>query len=156
MALPVRWGSDSVGSVSGGLQPRWRARLVTYPVIAVLAVAVLCTVEAWPVTSFRLFSQVRTDTSTGYELVAIDGGGQRSIVQSKISGPAATTAHQYLDLRSMAVPDQQARVRAWLHLAGIDPDEVDRVLLERVEQRRDPDGGPPHLIARTVVVEVPL
>lgn len=141
--------------MNGDHRQAWLGRLVTYGLVLVLAFGVVEQVEAWPVTSYRLFSQVRTGQSTTLELVAVDGDGKRSVV--RIRGEvAATTSHQYRRLRLLDLAEQREQVRAWLALADIDAGALAAVRLERVTRQLDPDGGPATESARRLVVEVPL
>ena len=134
---------------------RWMARAVTYGLVLVLGFGVVQQIEAWPITSYRLFSQVRTDRSTSLELVAVGADGTRTLVRP--SGEvAATTAHQYRELRLLDPDRQQTQVHAWLDSADVDAEGQAAVRLERVTRRLDPDGGPATELTRVLVVEVPL
>ena len=135
---------------------RWLARVVTYGMVGLLAWAALSTVEAWPVTSYRLFSAVRTDRSVTLELVAIATSGERQVVSLGRGQLLSTTRHQFMLLRREPDAERERKVRAWLELADIDASTVSRVDLERVERRLDPHGGPSKVVARTVVVETVL
>lgn len=131
----------------------WLARVVTYGLLAVLAFGVWNHVEAWPVTSYRLFSGVRTGSSAGYQLVAVDRDGTESRV--RLTGDTvATTSHQFRMLRTLDPVGQRAKVRTWLQQAGMDPEEVSVVRLEWVTRALDPDGGPSTETGRRVVVTV--
>ena len=59
---------------------RLRGRLVTYGILGAMVLAVAFHVEAWPMTSFRLFSFVRTSTQSELVLYAVDGAGARTEV----------------------------------------------------------------------------
>jgi hypothetical protein len=133
------------------------ARLVTYGLVLGLVLGAWAEVEHWPVTSFRLFSVVRTDRSYGLELVAVTSGGDRERVAPKGSGQVvANLSHQLQQLRGEQPAQARKRVLALLDLADMDPDRYAAVNLERVERRLDPDGGPPSEVRRTVVAEVDL
>ena len=135
---------------------RW-GRIVTYGVVAGLLVAAQLEVEAWPVTSFRLFSQVRTDRSVGLELVAVDpGGGRHPVVLDGVADRVGNVAQQLDLLRSDPPEVQRAKASAWMELVGVDPAKMARVELERVQRRLDPDGGPAQVEDRSVVAEVLL
>jgi hypothetical protein len=137
----------------GDRRARWLARALTYGTVVGLLAAAAGNVERWPITSFRLFSAVRTDRVTSLELVVVDRDGHRHpLPTNRAGGP--TTAHQLHDLRTLAPAARRRKVRAWLRLAGWDPDAVDRVVLERVERRLDPDGGPARVVGRRAVVVV--
>lgn len=138
--------------MAGG-RTTWLARIVTYGILAVLAFGVWNHTEAWPVTSYRLFSHVRTGTSSSLELVAVDLDGEARVVRPR-GEVGALTGHQYRDLVGLDVASQRTLVRAWLDLAEIDPSTVQVVRLEQVGRQLDPDGGPSTETRRTVLVEV--
>lgn len=145
-----------VAKARGVRRERWLARVVTYGMVGVLAWAGLSTVEAWPVTSYRLFSAVRTDRSVTLELVAVTTSGERQVVSLGHGQVLSTTRHQFMQLRKESAVERERKVRTWLELADIDPRTVSRVNLERVERRLDPHGGRAKVVARTVVVETVL
>jgi len=126
---------------------------VTYGLLAVLAFGVWNHTEAWPITSYRLFSQVRTGTSSSLQLVALDADGARQPVRPR-GDTVATTAHQLHRLPTLDRAEQRRRAVAWLREAGIDPSTVRTVLVERVTVALDPDGGPSRETGRRVVVEI--
>jgi len=132
-------------------------RLVTYGLVAGLLLVAQLETEWWPVTSFRLFSQVRTDRSTALQLVAVDAGGGRTPVQLDDVTHRVGNVVQQLELLREDPPEvQRAKATAWLELVDLDPATVERVDLERVLRRLDPDGGPAAEVGRTVVAEIPL
>jgi hypothetical protein len=109
---------------------RAAARRVTYGFVAVLLVTAAVQLEAWPLTAFRLFSQIRTGTGSTLELVAVAPDGVETPV------PART---QMLARLADATPEHAtAMVDAWLRQAGLSPDDVTTVLLERAAWRLDP------------------
>ncbi|GIJ00208.1 hypothetical protein CLV28_1922 [Sediminihabitans luteus] len=133
---------------------RVRARVVTYGLVGVLVVGALAKVEVWPLTSFHLFSAVRTGTSVGLELVAVADDGSRAPVVLDPAHPVlVTTAHEFGDLPGATPADQRRMVAAWLDAAHVDPADVSAVRLERVHRLADPDGVW-HEDARELVTEV--
>jgi hypothetical protein len=131
----------------------WRARVVTYGLLLVLAFGVWNHVEAWPVTSYRLFSGLRTASASSWVLVAVESDGDLAPVRLR-GDTIATTAHQFGDLVDMDEDARRERVGEWLELAGMDPGTVEVVRLDRVTLRLDPDGGPPVETGRRTVVEI--
>jgi len=141
--------------MSGGRWSDLRARVLTYGLVALLVFGVVNEVEAWPVTSYRLFSAVRTDRGlrTDLQLVARDG----SVRPLRLDGDTvSTTAHQYRTLPADAPAVQRRKALAWLDAAGVDPATVRAVRLVRVGLRLDPDGGAPTELWRHTLVEVEL
>ena len=135
---------------------RW-GRVVTYGMVAGLLVAAQLEVEVWPVTSFRLFSQIRTDRSVALQLVAVDAQGARLPVPlDDVSDRVGNVVQQLELLRTDDTEVQRAKATAWLQLVGIGPEGVVRAELERVQRRLDPAGGPATVVDRSVVVVIPL
>lgn len=136
---------------------RGRARLVTYGVLAVMALAVRFEVEAWPVTSYRLFSNVRTSTQSRLVLYAVDLDGVRTKVDLAHGELGVlNTRHQLADVGSASPQRQREMVLAWLRGGGIEPADVTAAVIERVRSRISTDGDRPTVISRTVVVVVLL
>lgn len=132
-------------------------RIVTYGTVAGLLLVAHLEVEHWPATSYRLFSQVRTDRSVGLELVAVHEDGTRERVSLVGAGEVlTTTSHQFPRLSAEPPEVRRRKVLAWLAIAEVDPSTVVAVQLERVERRFDPDSGPSTELRRTVVDEVVL
>lgn len=132
-----------------------RARLVTYGTVAVLLCTALVQAELWPLTAYRLFSVVRTGTTSYSELVAVAPDGARTPVRLDPDNPVLrTTAHQYSDLPGARPQRQVAMVRAWLVAADLDPAEVATVTLERGTRVMDPETGTWREVSRDVAVEV--
>jgi hypothetical protein len=131
-----------------------RARVVTYGVVGLLLATAATGTEAWPLTSFRLFSTVRTSTATGLELVAVRPDGTRSLVRFDAGNPVlATTADLLDDVADQEPERQRAMVRAWLDAAHLTPDDVDVVRVERVARTVGADLSRTE-VSREVVVEV--
>lgn len=139
---------------------RWTARSVTYGAVALLLVAGVTGLEAWPVSSFHLFSSVRTDTSRPLELVAVHDDGTRTPVRLAADNPVLrTTAHQYRDLVTASADDRRAMATAWLRAADLDPGTVTSVRLERLTRVMEPSGAADWAwreTARELVTEVDL
>lgn len=134
---------------------RRRARRVTYTAVLVLLVAAAAHLELWPLTSYRLFSEVRTADRSGLELVAVDADGGRTVVRPGADNPVvATTGHQYGALPRVSAERRTAMVRAWLRAAGVDPADVAHVRLERVGRVTDARSLDGDETSRTLVLEV--
>ncbi|MEN0129612.1 MAG: hypothetical protein AAGC49_09245 [Brevundimonas sp.] len=129
------------------------ARRVTVGTVVVLLLVAATGLEAWPLTAFRLFSTVRTGTSSGFALVAIAPDGTSAPVSLPQNQVFRSTTHQYADLAHESPTTQHAKVLAWLDAAGIDPADVAAVELVRTTRRPDP-AGVPQITAQTVVVRV--
>lgn len=132
-------------------------RVVTWSLLTVLAVAAVGGLELWPLTAFRLFSEVRTADQSRLELVAehLDGTEEPLLVD-ETNPVLVTTDRQYPDLRGQSEQVQREKVLAWLAVSGVDPATVDSVRLDRIAREYDVsthgwlDGD------RTTIVDVDL
>jgi hypothetical protein len=144
--------STAASTVDDGRQ-RTLARRVTVGTIVVLLLVALSGLEAWPLTSFRLFSNVRTGTTSGYALMVVAPDGTSEPIHLPGNQVLSTTTHQYADLAHESPATQRAKVRAWLDAAGVDPSDVAAV--ELVRTTRTPDAaGVPQITKQDVVVRV--
>lgn len=132
---------------------RHLARRVTVGTVVVLLLVALSGLEAWPLTSFRLFSTVRTGTSVGLQLQAVAPDGTRTPVRVPANQVMSTTTHQFAHLAHARPEVQRAKVRAWLTTAGIDPATVTEVELVRTTRSTDPTGVS-HVVGNEVVTVV--
>lgn len=131
------------------------ARAVTWAVLGVIVLGALAEIEAWPVTAFRLFSQVRTDTSTSLQLVVVHPDGSTAPLLLKPANDVVViTGHQFATLRDLPASKQRAKVDAWLDLAGVDRADVASVRLDRVTLSWDDATGRWAETKRTEVTEV--
>lgn len=134
---------------------RRRARRVTWGAVVVLLVVAAVELELWPLTAYRLFSDVRTSGSSTTELVAVAPDGHETPVRLDRRNPVVvTTGRQYGALPGAALARQRAMVRAWLDAADIDPADVAEVRLERVALEMDPRTRERRETSREVLVVV--
>jgi hypothetical protein len=140
--------SDAAGSAQRRL-----ARRVTVGTVVALVLVALSGLEAWPLTSFRLFSTVRTGTSVGLQLEAVASDGTRTPVRVPSNQVMSTTTHQFAHLAHARPEVQRAKVRAWLATAGLDPAAVTEVDLVRTTRSTDPTGVS-HVVGSEIVAVV--
>ncbi|MCK9795378.1 hypothetical protein M1843_16650 [Isoptericola sp. 4D.3] len=133
---------------------RSRARLVTYTALSVLLVAAVVQVELWPVTAFRLFSSSRGADGAGLTLWAVAPDGTRTDLRPSGNSVLATTGHLYDDLARADADQAQEMVVGWLGVAGIRPEDVSQVVLERATWTTDPHTLERRETSRTVVAAV--
>src|SRR4051812_31051401 len=108
--------------------------------------------------SFRLFSGLRSAQSSGISLVAVapDGSEHRIDVQKNRTA-ARSALHEVSSLPNLTPPDQQGVVLAWLKIAAMDPSGFVAVRLYRVTVRQSTrEGEPPKVLNKRLVVEVSL
>jgi hypothetical protein len=136
----------------------WRARVVVLVLLGAFVASFLTEAELWPMSSFRLFSGLRSDQSSSVELVAVSANGSEQRIDVQRNRTAARSAlHQVSTLPHLPLAEQQKEVRAWLGIAEMDPDAFVAVRLYRVTLRHSPDdGAPPKVLSTRLQVEVPL
>lgn len=114
------------------------ARRVTYGTLGVLLAAGLAQVDFWPLSAYKLFSGVRTDTVTSTRLVATLDDGRESMV-GRGSDPVLGPTQNFLPRLADADPAaRRVMLTTWLDQAGLDPAEVREVRSERVRRVVDP------------------
>lgn len=133
---------------------RRRARRVTYAAMAVLLMAALVQVDAWPVTAYRLFSNVRTADGVSLTLWAEGLDGSRTDLRPPAGEVLGMTTHLYRQLEDADPAHARELVDAWLGLAGMRPDDVRQVVLERTTWRMDADTREKHETGHEVVAVV--
>jgi len=133
---------------------RRRARIVTCAAVAVLLTAALVQIDAWPVTAYRLFSNVRTADGVSLTLWAEGVDGTRTDLRPPAGEVLATTTHLYRQLEDADPAHARELVDAWLELAGVRPADVSRVVLERTTWRMDADTRERHETGHAVVAVV--
>ena len=74
--------------------PRY-ARPFVVGFLATLVICAVAAVNAWPFSSWRLFSSLRTDRQTSWQAVAVDAGGRER------DYPIAAMPHGYQGFRPM-------------------------------------------------------
>jgi len=132
-------------------------RAVTWSLLAAMAVAAVGQLEVWPLTAFRLFSEVRTADQTRLELVAEHrDGSDEALLVSETNPVVYTTDRQYPDLRGAPEDVQRRMVLAWLSASGVDPATVASVRLDRIVREYDEDTHEWADAGRSTVVDVDL
>jgi hypothetical protein len=122
--------------------------------LAAFAVCGLFGIEAWPLTGWRLFSQLRSDHQVSWRAVAVTGPGY----EEPISFEDLPRGYRNFPLvmstfASLPPHEQAAACRAWLAAARRDTTPARAVRIYRVDwylsyRRGSGDGPPP---ARTLL-----
>jgi len=132
-------------------------RVVTWSILAVLAVVAVGGLELWPLTAFRLFSETRTADQTRLELVAEHLDGSDEVLLADETNPVlVTTDRQFPDLPDEPEQVQRELVLAWLSASGVDPATVASVRLDRIAREYDVDTHAWADTERTTIVDVDL
>jgi hypothetical protein len=120
-------------------------RVVVYGLVGLLAVAAVAEAEWWPVSSMRLFSQVRTDTAVVWEVHLVGASGEDEVLDVSSLGRGFRGAHHLVPrLAAMPAAERDAVCAAWAdaaaaqgHIAAVDV-RIDRVV--RSVPRRDAEA----------------
>jgi hypothetical protein len=115
--------------------PAWVGRLVVYGLVALLGIAAVVDAEWWPVSSMRLFSQVRSDSAVSWEVRLVGPNGTEEILDVASLGRGFRGAHHLVpELAAMSAADRDAVCRAWAeaaaaagHVAAVEV-RIDRVV----------------------------
>lgn len=156
-ATPTPAGTPTPAATLTPAGERWRARLVAYGMVLMLVVCAVFTLEPWPLTSLRLFSQIRTDRQTQVQLVVVEAEGTRRVIDFGDNAFVSDSAQRRLpEIASLPVAEQRSAVEDVLKVAGVDPTTVDAVAVSRTVRRLDADGGPATVLSSRDVVTVEL
>lgn len=139
-------------------RPAWRARIVTYGLLAAMFGTVATGSELWPLSQFELFSYVRTGVNVSWQLVTVDERGDEAVVDLADVPPHLGLVHHLLPgLRKQPLPDQQESVRRWLAAVGADDSATVAVRVYAV-RRTVPTvaDGVPEELERSLSEEIPL
>ena len=132
-------GSDPTAAPPSPAASAWLGRAVVYGLLGVLALAAALEAEWWPVSSMRLFSQVRSDSAITWEVrlvgPTVDGGRAEEVLDVASLGRAFRGAHHLVpDLAGMPADQRDAVCHAWAeaaveagHLAAVEV-RIDRVV----------------------------
>lgn len=106
-------------------------RVFVWTFLALFAGFGLAGVDAWPFTAFHLFSHVRTDRFTEWQITTVDAAG------AEHPGAAdRTSIHLVSRLGTLSEPDRQAVCREWAA-----PGRVEVRIYSTVRSLRDPAKG---------------
>ena len=113
----------------------WVGRIVVYGLVTLLALAAALDAEWWPVSSMRLFSQVRSDSAVSWEVRLVGPGGVEEGLDVASLGRGFRGAHHLVpELATMSDGDRDAVCRAWAeaaadqgHVAAVEV-RIDRVV----------------------------
>ncbi|MGH9164584.1 MAG: hypothetical protein ACRDZW_03590 [Acidimicrobiales bacterium] len=101
-----------------GAPPRWSRPLV-YGFLALLLASSALGVEAWPLTGWRLFSQVRTGEVAGWQVVTVDAAGAEAPLDVAALGRAYRGVSWILgDFATMTQAERDEVCRAWVARSG--------------------------------------
>ncbi|WP_275003161.1 hypothetical protein [Promicromonospora iranensis] len=114
------------------------ARRVTYGTLSMLLAAGVAQVDFWPLSAYKLFSGVRTDTVTATRLVATLDDGRETAVGRGTDPVLGPTQNFLPELDDADPATRQVMLTTWLEQAGLDPGAVRDLRTERVRRVVDP------------------
>lgn len=138
--------------------PVWRARFVTYGLLAAMVGTVATGSELWPLSQFELFSGVRTGSGQSWQLVTVDQRGEETVVDLGGLPPHLGLVHHLLPgLRDRPLADQQDTVRLWLEAVGANSPEPVAARIYAVRRTVPAVAGAAAIeLDRSEAVEIPL
>ncbi|MEU4388690.1 hypothetical protein [Promicromonospora sp. NPDC023805] len=114
------------------------ARRVTYGTLSMLLATAVAQVDFWPLSAYKLFSGVRTDTVTTTRLVATLDDGREATV-GRGPDPVLSPTQGFLPRLPDADPGaRRVMLTTWLEEAGLDPAAVRELRTEHVRRVVDP------------------
>ena len=122
-----------------------RVRRALHAFLLVFAVCGLAHIELWPLTGFRLFSELRPAESPTWALAGVDSHGEEHAIElHDLPVAYRNTSKLLLGFPHRSAAARDAVCDAWelpLRAAGHD---VAQVRIYRVVASVRPDGPPPH------------
>lgn len=122
-----------------------------YGFLAVVLTTSALGVEQWPLTGWRLFSNVRSGVTTGWHVVTVDDAHHETPVDFAALGRGFRgAAWRLADFPTMSGPQREAVCRAWADAVGTTTRaSVRGVVVYRTRRAVTTDpGGPPPPVTR--------
>ncbi len=138
-----------------GAPPRL-ARPFVYGFLAVFIACGALSIEWWPFTAFKLFSQLRTGTVSGWQVVTVDGDGDEHVLDfDALPRGFHGWLHVVGRFPSMSEAERVKVMDEWAHAAYERGAEVATLRVYRTRQavRTDFDEPPPR-VERTLGYEL--
>ena len=139
---------------SDGEPPSRRVRAFVAAFLTAFAVCGAFGIEAWPLTGWRLFSELRTDHQVSWRAVAVDGRGDENPIRFEDLPRGYRNFPLVMrTFASVPAPEQATACRVWLAAARRERIAVGAVRIYRVDwylsyRHSSGDGPPP---ARTLL-----
>jgi hypothetical protein len=97
----------------------WVGRIVVYGLVALIGVAAAADAEWWPVSSMRLFSEVRSGTAVAWEVRLVAADGTEELLDVASLGRAFRGAHHLVPtLPALPAAERDAICAAWAEAAA--------------------------------------
>jgi hypothetical protein len=131
---------------SEALPPRG-VRIFVAVFLSAFVVCGLFGLELWPLTGWRLFSQLRTDHQVAWRATAVGEEGERQIVFAELPRAYRNFPLVMRTFARLPSAEREAACRAWLEAAGRERPGTRAVRLYRIDwylsHRFGPRDGPP-------------
>ncbi|MGH3029525.1 MAG: hypothetical protein ACRDNE_01930 [Gaiellaceae bacterium] len=132
-----------------GERPSFRVRAFVAAFLVAFAVCGMLGIEAWPLTGWRLFSQLRTDHQVTWRAVAVEADGREEPLRfAELPRGYRNFPLVMRTFASLPSREQAATCRAWLAAAKREMGTATAVRIYRVDwylsyRRGSRDGPPP-------------
>ena len=130
-----------------GELPSRRVRVFVVAFLAAFAVCGFLGLELWPLTGWRLFSQLRTDHQVAWRATAVGEGGEKQILFGDLPRAYRNFPLVMRTFSELPPAEQRAACRAWLDAARHERPGTHTVRLYRIDwflsHRNGPRDGPP-------------
>lgn len=94
--------------------------------------------DFWPLSAYRLFSSLRTDTTSSQQLVVSFGDGTEQAVRC-VDHPVLRETMRFVPtLPDAAAGPREVMLDTWFADCGLDRGDVVRVRIDRVDRAVDP------------------
>lgn len=138
--------------------PRRGVRVFVAMFLSAFTVCGLLGLELWPLTGWRLFSQLRTDHQVGWRATVVGEGGESQIAFSQLPRAYRNFPLVMRTFAGLPRAEQTAACRAWLDAAQRERPGASEVRIYRVDwylsHRRGPRDGPPPRSTLLLVCDV--
>jgi hypothetical protein len=130
-----------------GELPSRRVRVFVAVFLAAFFICSVFGLELWPLTGWRLFSQLRTDHQVSWRATAVGEDGEKQILFGELPRAYRNFPLVMRTLSELPPAEQAAACHAWLEAARHERPGTHTVRLYRIDwylsHRNGPRNGPP-------------
>ncbi len=122
--------------------PLW-TRCVAYGLIGLVALAGVASIEAWPLSGFKLFSATRGPTRVSWELQAVVDGEEQFVSVGDAGAELGYSTLVLADFDEMSARERDDICDAWVAPLRTSGTPVDALRVYRITSDIRPDGAEP-------------
>lgn len=122
--------------------PLW-TRVFAYGLITVVLLAGVASIEAWPLSGFKLFSATRGDTRISWELQAVVDGREQKVVTGESGAELGYSTLVLADFDEMPASERDEVCAAWVAPLRDTGTPVDELRIYRITTELGPDAPGP-------------